>query len=532
MFLRFVLCHKLRLLNRAEATALVQAANTDGDGDISLQELSHMLLPPSQHDDPHHRKGKGEPERMAPVAQAALGKLKAGFVPRPEEFLSLSTLTNGVASICRPSELAKLDHLPAGRVSNVFSRAIKQQQQRENPEANERLVTLLQLKRVEGMPCPEHSVVGGPARAVRMCMFYAGGSLASKGVESIVGNAYKTAACVSEPKTTWVFPGTVIGAGKRIPEAAAATATATATAGQGAATDARAAGTEEASTFNDERIMLSCDPFQLQQDMDLSSLPDLKRYLFVLIEFTMQAMRPKKLPPKGRQKSAGRSPQRPGRRSGEGKRDDSSGSEDEGVRVKARASSPNRRAKLQESDSDTDSEDDDEDKEEGASEVVSETIEVSCGWVKVPLWELCQRERELLLEVRHGSPWGEEAGEPIPEDDLMQQNTFRHRIRHVPVVGQIAGLDRSCMLRVRVSPIKQSVNWRFSPLEDARSLGQEQLFDVLNHLPSHFALPVGGPGASSLAFFATFQFALRKTHALNTCALGVLPDMMNDPAMR
>jgi Ca2+-binding EF-hand superfamily protein len=65
--------------------------------------------------------------RLTPLATSAVLKLKVGFVPRPEDYLSLAALggnqgnTSLVSSVCRPSVLAKLDNFPKGKLGSAIS---------------------------------------------------------------------------------------------------------------------------------------------------------------------------------------------------------------------------------------------------------------------------------------------------------------------------------------------------------------------------------------------------------------------------
>jgi hypothetical protein len=52
-------------------------------------------------------------------------------------------------------------------------------------------------------------------------------------------------------------------------------------------------------------------------------------------------------------------------------------------------------------------------------------VEVSCGWVKIPLEDLCKGSpRELRYPVMHGHPWGIDQGEPIPVDECVRAWIF------------------------------------------------------------------------------------------------------------
>jgi len=206
--------------------------------------------------------------------------------------------------------------------------------------------------------------------------------------------------------------------------------------------------------------------------------------------------------------------------------------------------------------------------------------------VKVLLWDLCRAkggkesvgERELTFEVRHGNPWGSGAGEPLPQAELKaQQNTVRHQLMDAMphTLGLLVGKRRKCTLTLRAVSVGHQTSQAqqqqqlpkshpglFGGVQQAvrdeinvfatQSLPTQLLRDVLANLPPNVVLPVGGRGCASLALFGTYCFALKQQSSCSGPAarggggttggggaglvarplLSMLPDMMNEPAMR
>ena len=579
------------------------------------------------------------PLSLTPEARRALLKLNAGVAPRPEDFLSLATLAGASSSwqsvASRPSHLAKLDGLPGSKLGNAISgrnalRTVSHEataaaaqalaianttpssrRGSSKPSSSSagaaaaatsvevevaRMMTLLHLKRAEGIPCPPASQLAGhdgnhdhasTARGVRVCLFYAdiGHHTAH---DCIVGNMCKTAA-----ETAGVPPSSASGKSGR-------------------------GGKELSWLFRDEpedgavdaRLLLTADPLLVQEDLDLMEPPDLKRKLFALIELTVVVKRPKAgasngntMPPvvaARRSKSTDRKGRRSKKKSGATSSDDdsiesgSSGSSDE-----EQGRRRNRRSKKKgEIDSNEEKEEEISDKGEekdndsgseggedalkkkdkkngakskigkkGAAESLSsdedsqdelnsrtkgsktqyETVEVSCGWVKVLFAELCKKKRDLTFELRHGNPWGTEPGEPLPEEDLAQQATLRHQIRDAMpnTLGALVGKRRKATLTFGCNPVKEAGGWtNASSMDEVRLrsykvLPKSAMLEVFGGLPRNAILPVGGTACASLSLFSAYATSLRNG-ALGRRAssmqasplLALLPQMVNDSAVR
>jgi hypothetical protein len=590
---------------------------------------------------------------LTPEARGALLKLNAGVAPRPEDFLSLATLAGTSSSwqsvASRPSHLAKLDGLPGSKLGNAVSgrNALRTVSHEATAAAAQtlaianstpssrrgsakpssssagaaataagtsletelaRMMTVLHLKRAEGIPCPPASQLdsqpGGSdeqastARGVRVCLFYAGDIGHHTAHDCIVGNMCKTAA-----ETAGMPPSSASGKG-----------------GSGGG------GKELSWFFRDEpedgavdaRLLLTADPLLVQEDLDLMEPPDLKRKLFALIELTVVVKRPKAGAPFGktstsssvttarRSKSTDRNDRKSKKKSGASSSDDDSKDGSSGSSDEEQARGRNRRRKAKRS-SDSDSneekeEDGSSDKEEekdngsgsedgdarkkrdkkkgtkaerkkagrgkkGAAESLSsdedsqdemtnkakgkstqyETVEVSCGWVKVLFAELCKKKRDLTFELRHGNPWGTEPGEPLPEEDLAQQATLRHQIRDAMpnTLGALVGKRRKATLTLGCNPVKEAGGWTNATsmdevrLRSYKVLPKSAMLEVFGGLPRNAVLPVGGTACASLALFSAYATSLRsgalgrRVSSIQASPfLALLPRMVNDSAVR
>merc|ERR1711988_1562921 len=335
----YVLVHKMVLLSEDEAREIVAAIDTNHDGTIALAEFTKafMLDRGIQRnyefaDDNERRSSDGAHATselryhfsFSPLARSAMMKLRVGAMPRPEDYLNMAALQDGIASICRPSFLAKFDALPQGKVASILtgrsvlrrpkddimsltssgtqaprpppkyltqtnteyqkfcgiplyakgqtthtvqqpSNARERKISRPKDNLSQKLMTMLQFIRAKGVPCPDpklKQVEGNHMRGVRVSMFYAGETVdtRAKGMVETIVGNQYKTLARNEIKD--------YGTMWQFPD-------------------------DPEDGMNDGRLMLSADPLTVQEDLDLSERPNLQKDLYVLIELTMLLRRPR-----------------------------------------------------------------------------------------------------------------------------------------------------------------------------------------------------------------------------------------------
>ena len=182
--------------------------------------------------------------------------------------------------------------------------------------------------------------------------------------------------------------------------------------------------------------------------------------------------------------------------------------------------------------------------DEDQSREIQPVTELSCGWVKVSLDELCavNSSETRTYSLYYGDPFSKDRGSEIPKTDLEQHHakSFRYRYSSVPFVGR----STSSTISLKVRDVSRQANM---VMEEAYNttigvfntrLPKRQLQTAIAQLPRNLILPAGGAQCSSILMTATYCYMLRQSqlvldtqHVHMDPVLAMLPDLLDDPAM-
>jgi len=566
----FFLVHKMKILKKHECQALVHVLDRDQDGEISFNEFQELFT-----------EAYATHENLSPLVKSAVIKLKLGYLPNPADFLAFTFLQHrwdGVPGSARVSSLSKLDtvhrhklrHVMVAREAVSAAGSTSAQTSGGATGASDLNViqSILTLVRAEGIPTTAsqaHSALVAPSsRAARVSLFYSGHTEHFQH-ESVLANLHKSLAKINSNvrPDKWTFP------------------------------DDQMDASEESS------VLIRCEPGRLKEERQLVAEPKLSDF-WVLVELAMTIRKPNRRQRRGGGASGQRGEDGPPRhwssntrRFGATKGSDRDGSSDESDGGRRRHPSGSRKSKtgrrkkrrsrgahsegesgsdsdgtenLESSASDQDTSDrkrstrrkkphlkghaaeatehDSDEDEEDIELPGVEVVNVSCGWVKIPLQELCTGSRRTVTyPVMHGNPWGTEQGEPIPVSDYREhQNGIFHQLGDAmpSTIGRF--FRRQCSLTVNIQPLSGRKN--FMLVDELQLLGLNKLTsthmsEILSNLPRTSIVPLGGKGCATLALLATFWHARRRAAALcptedsplPTRTLAILPEILGDSAI-
>jgi len=549
-------------MSSREANALAQYLDTNHDGSVAVEEFIALL---------RVNENAAAVATMSPLVKSAVMKVRIGQMPSPDDYVALTFLQDGIPSSARPSSLARLHALQQHRLVPTIREthpppaavmrppAADSQASADPPVAFQ---TVISFVKGEGIPSPKSqakALLQTEVRAIRAGILY-GGQLERSAAQSshVVGNLFRSMATIPDDDRAdvWAFPGDAMD------------------------------GAQENS------LLLRCDLPTLKRKLHLATDPD-PAHLWFLVELTMWVRKPKRVrsrdlalddqwspdtrpdvaegsdsdtesqdqhrhrhkhrnrhnrrPRHGRTHGHGNRHERRGRRAAGSRGSDSDSDSDTGSEGRSSSdqdgSKHKRRSRRRSNDAYDDDEGDDVDNEYGTTlnglHTSGDAVEVSCGWVKIPLKDLCSGKSRLeQYPIMHGNPLGNSTGDPIPLEDYkeFQNGIMMHLGDAMPsTVGKI--FSRKCTLTMRVTPASRA----HAGLMPSFGLGgydqisAPHLEEILSCLPRLSLLPMGGRGGSTLALFASYirakhirpaQLDVRQQHFV-----AVFPKVLADEAV-